>query len=147
MADGGEEVLPGIAETLAGAHVFITGATGFLGKAVVEKLLRSVPDLGGLYILARAKRDVSARDRVDKLFAGSVSCLASCLFSFLASSNRVSSYVQNVLVRTFFSPRLSCLCWPVSSGFFLCILAVALCVAFFFPLQLVVPAFVFKLKK
>ena len=33
-----------IAEALAGKRVAVTGATGFLGTALVERLLRSVPD-------------------------------------------------------------------------------------------------------
>ena len=32
-----------IAEALAGRRVAVTGATGFLGTALVERLLRSVP--------------------------------------------------------------------------------------------------------
>ena len=71
-SSGADDVLPGVAETLAGSHIFITGATGFLGKAVVEKLLRSVPDLGGIYILARGKRDLTAQDRVTKLLSEKV---------------------------------------------------------------------------
>ena len=71
-SDHAAEVLPSIAETLAGAHIFITGATGYLGKAVVEKLLRGVPDLGRLYILARGKRDLTAQERVNKQFTTKV---------------------------------------------------------------------------
>jgi fatty acyl-CoA reductase len=33
-----------IAEALAGKRIAITGSTGFVGTALVERLLRSVPD-------------------------------------------------------------------------------------------------------
>jgi FlaA1/EpsC-like NDP-sugar epimerase len=42
-----------------GAHgyrsIFITGATGFVGKVLVEKLLRSCPDIAKIYILVRGE--------------------------------------------------------------------------------------------
>lgn len=46
-----------------GANIFITGATGFVGLALVEKLLRCVPDIGTVYLLMRSKRgkDISSR--------------------------------------------------------------------------------------
>lgn len=34
-----------VKKSFAGKNVFVTGATGFLGKCVVEKLLRSVCDV------------------------------------------------------------------------------------------------------
>ncbi|WP_229506314.1 wax ester/triacylglycerol synthase family O-acyltransferase [Massilia sp. BJB1822] len=43
--------------TLAGKQVFLTGATGFLAKVVLEKLIRAVPDIGGITLLIRAGRD------------------------------------------------------------------------------------------
>ncbi len=36
-----------VLERLRGKHVLITGTTGFLGKVVLEKLIRAVPDIGG----------------------------------------------------------------------------------------------------
>jgi thioester reductase-like protein len=36
--------------------VLVTGATGFLGKAIVEKILRSLPDLRRLYLLIRPQQ-------------------------------------------------------------------------------------------
>ena len=52
-----------IADTFKGQSVFITGATGLCGKALVEKLLRSCPEVNHIYILIRSKRgqDVSTR--------------------------------------------------------------------------------------
>jgi len=45
-----------VLEALAGKHVLITGTTGFLGKAVLEKLIRAVPDIGGVHLLIRGSR-------------------------------------------------------------------------------------------
>lgn len=46
-----------IAEFYRGRSVFVTGATGFLGKVLVEKLLRSCPHLERVYILLRPLGD------------------------------------------------------------------------------------------
>lgn len=45
-----------IADSLAGKHIFITGITGFLGKAVLEKLLRDVPSIASIKVLVRGNR-------------------------------------------------------------------------------------------
>lgn len=45
----------GIVEFLQGKNYFITGATGFLGKALVEKMLRGIPDVGKLFLLIKGK--------------------------------------------------------------------------------------------
>ncbi|MEL7447876.1 MAG: SDR family oxidoreductase [Pseudomonadota bacterium] len=48
------QTLPGIADSLAGKHIVVIGATGFLGKVLVEALLREAPDLAKLTLLVRA---------------------------------------------------------------------------------------------
>ena len=48
---------------LSGKHVFITGVTGFLGKAIVEKILREVPNVGKLHLLVRGNKSQSAKSR------------------------------------------------------------------------------------
>lgn len=53
-----------IAEYYAGKSVLITGATGFMGKVLVEKLLRSCPEVKALYILVRPKAGQSMQQRV-----------------------------------------------------------------------------------
>jgi fatty acyl-CoA reductase len=46
--------------------ILLTGGTGFLGTALVEKILRSLPDLGRLYLLVRHSRGKSAVDRFER---------------------------------------------------------------------------------
>jgi fatty acyl-CoA reductase len=52
-----------IAEALAGRRLLVTGATGFLGTAVVERLLRSAPG-SKVVLLVRPGRRSSAEQRV-----------------------------------------------------------------------------------
>lgn len=54
----------GIVEWYAGKTLFVTGATGFMGKVLLEKLLRSCPDIRCIYILCRSKRGFSPAARV-----------------------------------------------------------------------------------
>ncbi len=70
--------LPPIAEALAGRRIFVTGATGFLGTALVERLLRSVPSCAVVVLVrpsrrhdaaARAQRDIVNNDCFDRLRA------------------------------------------------------------------------------
>lgn len=59
---------------LRGKHVLITGTTGFLGKVVLEKLIRTVPEIGGIHLLVRGnKRHPEARARfLDEIATSSV---------------------------------------------------------------------------
>ncbi|KAL2895669.1 Fatty acyl-CoA reductase 2 [Bienertia sinuspersici] len=45
----------GIVKFLRGKAFFVTGATGFLAKVLIEKILRTVPDVGKIYVLIKAK--------------------------------------------------------------------------------------------
>lgn len=45
--------------------IFITGATGFMGKVLVEKLLRCCPNLEKIYMLMRPKKGHSSKERLD----------------------------------------------------------------------------------
>jgi HAD superfamily hydrolase (TIGR01490 family) len=65
-----------IAEQLAGKRIAVTGSTGFLGTALVERLLRCVPDCRLVLLIRpgrratvaqRAKREVFGNDAFDRL--------------------------------------------------------------------------------
>lgn len=56
-----------IREFYKDAKVFITGATGFVGKTLIEKLLR-VTEVDTVYILIREKKGKTVQERLDKIF-------------------------------------------------------------------------------
>ncbi|XP_034241775.1 putative fatty acyl-CoA reductase CG5065 [Thrips palmi] len=60
-------LLPDVAGFYAGRDVLVTGATGFMGKVLVEKLLRCCPDVRSVYILVRPKHGTSTRARVEAM--------------------------------------------------------------------------------
>ncbi|XP_075556752.1 fatty acyl-CoA reductase 1-like [Dermacentor variabilis] len=49
--------------------VFITGGTGFIGKVLLEKLLRSCPGLKRVYLLVRSKRGENPQARLEKMLS------------------------------------------------------------------------------
>lgn len=55
-----------VSDFFRGKNVFLTGATGFLGKSIIEKLLYSC-DVKQIYCLIREKRNKVASDRLRDL--------------------------------------------------------------------------------
>ncbi|XP_029010132.1 fatty acyl-CoA reductase 1 isoform X2 [Betta splendens] len=53
-----------IPEYYAGKNVLITGATGFMGKVLLEKLLRSCPGVKSVYVMVRSKAGQSPKARI-----------------------------------------------------------------------------------
>ncbi|XP_018361331.1 PREDICTED: fatty acyl-CoA reductase 1-like, partial [Trachymyrmex cornetzi] len=47
--------------------ILLTGATGFLGKVFIEKILRSCPDVREIFLLMRPKKGLSIKERLDKI--------------------------------------------------------------------------------
>jgi fatty acyl-CoA reductase len=56
--------LNSVQEFYKGKTIFITGASGFMGKVLVEKLLYSCSDLKQLIILMRVKRGKNEMARI-----------------------------------------------------------------------------------
>lgn len=52
-----------IAKWYSNKSAFVSGATGFVGKCLVEKLLYDCPDIGTIYIIIRPKKGVSFEQR------------------------------------------------------------------------------------
>nr|XP_003707964.1 PREDICTED: putative fatty acyl-CoA reductase CG5065 [Megachile rotundata] len=56
-----------IAAFYAGRSIFVTGATGFLGKVLIEKLLRSCPEVREIFLLMRPKNGLSIDQRLREM--------------------------------------------------------------------------------
>ncbi|RLU20288.1 hypothetical protein DMN91_006895 [Ooceraea biroi] len=56
-----------IPDFYVGRNIFITGANGYLGKALIEKLLRSCPKVGKIYMLMRPKKGLDVNERLKKI--------------------------------------------------------------------------------
>ncbi|KAH1018222.1 hypothetical protein HUJ05_006034 [Dendroctonus ponderosae] len=62
-----------VANFYNGKTVFITGGTGFMGKVLLEKLLRSCPGVAQIYLLIRPKKGQNAQERLQQLLCSPVS--------------------------------------------------------------------------
>ncbi|KAB0791554.1 hypothetical protein PPYR_03354 [Photinus pyralis] len=56
-----------VADFYVGKTVFITGGTGFMGKVLLEKLLRSCPGVSSIYLLIRPSKGQNAQERLQQL--------------------------------------------------------------------------------
>ncbi|XP_070505222.1 putative fatty acyl-CoA reductase CG5065 [Chironomus tepperi] len=56
-----------IPEFYNGKSVFVTGGMGFIGKVLVEKLLRSCPGIENIYLLCRSKKGISINERLEEI--------------------------------------------------------------------------------
>ncbi|XP_018377255.1 PREDICTED: fatty acyl-CoA reductase 1-like [Trachymyrmex cornetzi] len=64
MTVGSSKTIPAF---YAGQSIFLTGATGFLGKMLIEKILRSCPDVREIFLLIRTKKELTFNERLEKL--------------------------------------------------------------------------------
>lgn len=60
-----KELLPplDVGATLAGKHLIVVGATGFLGKVWLAMLLHRYPQVGKLYVVVRSRKRVTSEER------------------------------------------------------------------------------------
>uniref|UniRef100_A0A8D8RG23 Fatty acyl-CoA reductase n=1 Tax=Cacopsylla melanoneura TaxID=428564 RepID=A0A8D8RG23_9HEMI len=69
---------PCLEDFYRGGHIFITGATGFLGKLLLYTLLSKFSEIDTLYILVRERGGLSIEKRID-----------SCIFESMVSQQTV----------------------------------------------------------
>jgi HAD superfamily hydrolase (TIGR01490 family) len=55
-----------VGEAFKGKTILVTGSTGFLGKSLVEKCLRSIPDVGRINLAIRSSSRRPASERLDR---------------------------------------------------------------------------------
>ncbi|XP_076178777.1 fatty acyl-CoA reductase wat [Ptiloglossa arizonensis] len=51
-----------------GQSIFMTGGTGFMGKLLMEKLLRECPGISFIYLLVRPKKGKDVHQRIEEVF-------------------------------------------------------------------------------
>ncbi|KAF5284641.1 hypothetical protein FQR65_LT13472 [Abscondita terminalis] len=62
-----------IQKFFSGAKILLTGGTGFMGRLLLEKLLRACRDIDTIYVIIRTKKNENVNERLKKMFEG-------CLF-------------------------------------------------------------------
>ena len=69
-----------VSKFYSGRSVFITGGTGFIGKQMVEKLLRSCSEIDRIYLLMRPKKGMALEERLAQTLSAPVILGAFFLF-------------------------------------------------------------------
>ena len=64
-----------------GKTILLSGTTGFVGKVILEKILRSLTDVKRIYVMVRPKKTVTIAQRLQS------EILSSEIFSFCCASN------------------------------------------------------------
>uniref|UniRef100_A0A6G1SKA6 Fatty acyl-CoA reductase n=1 Tax=Aceria tosichella TaxID=561515 RepID=A0A6G1SKA6_9ACAR len=61
-----------IVEFYAGRCVLVTGGSGFLGKLIIEKLLRTCTEIRKIFVLIRPKKNKSPHERLNELLKSAI---------------------------------------------------------------------------
>lgn len=62
-----------IRQFYAGKRILLSGATGFFGTYILEKLLRTCLEIDKIYVLIRPKKNMSIKERLKNYFDNTVS--------------------------------------------------------------------------
>ena len=54
----GKDIL-GVRDYYDGKTILMTGGTGYIGKIIIEKMIRSIPNIKRIYVMVRSKKDMS----------------------------------------------------------------------------------------
>lgn len=63
-----------VAETFRDGTILITGGTGFLGKVLIEKLIRSC-HVKNIVVLVRTKKGLDVKQRIEDIYKNNVSVI------------------------------------------------------------------------
>lgn len=53
---------------LKGKNIFLIGGSGFMGKTLIEKIFRTVPNVGNIYVLRESKKREIDTGKTDGCF-------------------------------------------------------------------------------
>lgn len=81
-----------IKDFFKGRNVLVTGATGFMGKVLIEKLVRSCPEIGKICLLVRHKKGKDTNSRIKEILDVKV-CFNLNILMFITVYNRHFFYV------------------------------------------------------
>jgi nucleoside-diphosphate-sugar epimerase len=95
--------------SLAGKRVLLTGATGFLAKVVLEKLIRTVPDLAGVILLIRGGEQSGEKSGARERFLRQVA--SSSIFDALRAE-------RGAWLERFFAEQVECVTGEVTETHF-----------------------------
>lgn len=80
-----------------GQSIFVTGGTGFMGKLLIEKLLRECPGISFIYLLVRPKKGKDVHQRIEELFDDPVRISS---YSPICPSDTISCFRYRAYTRT-----------------------------------------------
>lgn len=87
-----------IAKFYEESSVFVTGGTGFVGKALIEKLLRSCPGVKSIFLLIRPKRGKDIDSRYQELLENPVNTIFKISCVLLRIIDVITYHSYSILV-------------------------------------------------
>ncbi|KAL1459877.1 hypothetical protein WDU94_011828 [Cyamophila willieti] len=67
-----ETAVETVADFYKNGEILLTGGTGFMGKILIEKILRSFSDVNNIYLMVRVKKGSTPEERVEQMFKSAI---------------------------------------------------------------------------